>query len=63
MATTNSITGDALRTKAPNHKFDRGWERIESARNKHSKECASLNVWASMNPPKRAECDCGADNG
>jgi len=63
MATTNSITGDALRTKAPNDKFDKGWERIQENRKKHKEDCASLNTWLLTMPPKRAECNCGADNG
>jgi len=28
MATKNDVTGDALRTKASNKKYDEGWERI-----------------------------------
>lgn len=28
MATKNDVTGDSLKSKAPNSKYDEGWERI-----------------------------------
>ena len=57
---TNDITGDNLRSRLSNENFNTNWEKIMAEQKKHDKDCASLNVWLLVDPPRRADCDCGA---
>lgn len=57
---SNDITGDALRSRLSNDNFNKNWEKIMAEQKKHDKDCASLNVWLLVTPPRRADCDCGA---
>jgi len=41
MAAKNDVTGDSLTTKAPNKKYDEGWERIFGKKNKENIETVS----------------------
>lgn len=42
MATKNDVTGDSLTTKAPNKKYDEGWERIFGKKNRKEKNVDTI---------------------